>query len=358
MTRVSDQSLEQLKSRMVFRQRDFTGMTVKQLAQSCRLYLQSMHMLAELQTPAPETEACMFYTCEHIMHAAEQTFLPGEPLTHNEYELLDTTVTQMSRSVLRSFYYLALITTREARHSGDTYGMENYAKAKYGVKVNGFLQHVNDNSDMDSVLTAMEKMAGDFPVTQYFEWLDYVFRNSFSGGSFGGPPWGDISLCTHGYVNGATSMALMCDVSWSLAHNNGPIFNKGMLYSMYNKMWLTKVLDVQRAGQIPRYVQQDLKQENHKAYKEASGVVYLIDRTWELLGHEDFDPNALVDWQAVQDAGAVGKYTKKTGSTTSKPPPGWVSISPTPKVKPEAGLAMLTIMPMVQVATFKRVKKP
>jgi hypothetical protein len=46
---------------------------------------------------------------------------------------------------------------------------------------------------------------------------------------------------------------MMVDTGYTLAHNGGPIFNKGMMYSGYNHN-IYALLDIQRSGQVPEYI--------------------------------------------------------------------------------------------------------
>ena len=50
-------------------------------------------------------------------------------------------------------------------------------------------------------------------------------------------------------LTGTTSMEMLVDTGYTLAHNGGPIFNKGMMYTHYDSHFLT-ILDLQRAGQM------------------------------------------------------------------------------------------------------------
>jgi len=97
-----------------------------------------------------------------------------------------------------------------------------------------------------------------------------------------------------------TSAELMLDTGYTLAHNNGPIFNKQVLYHPHDTTELKKILDVQRAGMIPQMV-----------HSGASKFVSLAHRKFHekalaLLGEEFGGP---VNWFTVENLGAVQSYT-------------------------------------------------
>jgi hypothetical protein len=93
-------------------------------------------------------------------------------------------------------------------------------------------------------------------------------------------------------VHGEISMEAFMDTAWTLEHNNGAIFNKGMLYTMYGPN-LAKILDVQRAGMIPQ-----LMAESGVAHASNSEVEALFDMCVTVL--PDFAAPGYVDWFAVE----------------------------------------------------------
>ena len=58
--------------------------------------------------------------------------------------------------------------------------------------------------------------------------------------------------CLVRFVSGEFSAEMMLDTVWTLAHNGGPIFNKGQFYACTANA--LRILDVQRSGQIPEAV--------------------------------------------------------------------------------------------------------
>ncbi len=71
--------------------------------------------------------------------------------------------------------------------------------------------------------------------------------------SYGGPKWGEVADCLRSYVTGQTSAEALLDTAFTLAHNNGPVFNKGYIYKHHTNR-LIQILDIQAKGQIPQWV--------------------------------------------------------------------------------------------------------
>ena len=59
-------------------------------------------------------------------------------------------------------------------------------------------------------------------------------------GGYGGPKWGAVAETLRKMVYGEISPEMFSDTGFTLAHNDGPIFNKGMLYHHQNNSVLYK----------------------------------------------------------------------------------------------------------------------
>ena len=157
--------------------------------------------------------------------------------------------------------------------------------------------------------------------------METVFYKGGFGSSFGGPAWGEVAKTLRMFVGGEISLVLMADVGFALAHNNGPIFNKGRLYTGYHDTF-TLILDVQRAGQIPHLVESYLESDPTASMtgmdKGVAVKKALIDIDASI---EKLIPTTGVDWRDVSKAGAVsGKAEAKAaqqdkwkGKSESKP---------------------------------------
>jgi hypothetical protein len=102
----------------------------------------------------------------------------------------------------------------------------------------------------------------------------------------------------------------MLDTVWTLVHNGGPIFNKGMLYGCYDGDALQQVLDVQRAGMMPRLVLAPTGNGLVSAEKFVNdGAKKFAQAVAEKLGDSSDFRSEPVDWKQVKALGAVGSYS-------------------------------------------------
>ena len=112
-------------------------------------------------------------------------------------------------------------------------------------------------------------------------------------------------------VNGTFSAEMMLDTVWTLCHNNGPIFNKGLMYSMYSDQ-LVRILDVQRSGQVPELIAHDAKVQL---------FVTPAMKTFFQTAMSKFAPGTFrpyVDWEVVKLLGAVHSYPAELAEQQSK----------------------------------------
>jgi hypothetical protein len=99
---------------------------------------------------------------------------------------------------------------------------------------------------------AMPKLNA-IPLREFAGTLEAIFYHGVFGGGYGGKPWANIADTLFKYANGDINLHAMVDTSYTLCHNNGPIFNKGYMFGNYGSEF-NLYLDIQRIGQIGRYV--------------------------------------------------------------------------------------------------------
>ena len=110
-------------------------------------------------------------------------------------------------------------------------------------------------------------------------------------------------------VVGETSIEIMNDTAWTLAHNNGPMFNKGMLYNTYTST-IYKILDVQRAGMIPQLIAEGtLGSHADSAVSQAFEAVKAVFPE-SVTGY--------VDWFKVEALGSLHQYPTEKNLQTAK----------------------------------------
>lgn len=202
---------------------------------------------------SPDQSAMEFYALNQAVTLIEQQF--GR---HTVLPQIARLVTLRYRDVLveqthRLTVYTLLVTTRESRHlykmpEGWWKNMNNQYSEKF--------QQFNDSVHGEGSEGAVERFRMKPPkmdVGRYTAGLTELFNTGKFGGSYGGKPWGNIAAAIASFMNGHTSAEMFVDTAYTLAHNNGPMFNKGMLYTMYSHE-LYKVLDIQRAGRVAEYM--------------------------------------------------------------------------------------------------------
>lgn len=194
----------------------------------------------------PETEALDFYLANHVVGLIRTKKGETKPLTNAQKSLLEKYVARSNEMALRAFAYMLLICSREMRHIKTTNPSKfNAPKA---------MQVYNQVRGKGGNHIAHWIWQGDIDCTtgEWIEALEEMFRTGSWNGGYGGKKWADVTLCLLEYVRGVYTAEMMVDVVWTLCHNGGPIFNKGMLYHTHGPE-LLRVLDVQRAGQVPNF---------------------------------------------------------------------------------------------------------
>lgn len=221
---------------------------------------------------APETEALEFYMSNHVVALIRTKAENGTYLTEQQAELVAKYSAQTSAIAVRSFAYLVLICTREMRHLGSS-SMENCKITKAEEPVYMFIKENIKPSNENAA--AMMVWNGNIPfmMGEYTTVLEKMFRKGSWGGGYGGPAWADVTRCLRDYVAGILTAEMMVDTVWTLCHNNGPIFNKGMLYQNYCPE-LLRILDVQRAGQVPQYACPGFYSDWYRDFIDEARVMY------------------------------------------------------------------------------------
>lgn len=248
----------------------------------------------------PEADALSFYMLNHAVSLVRRVKAEYAPL--EEYLPIVTQYhTMLAMTSTRMFFYLLMICTRETRHEKSEMSSTFWKKLKelHGAEVCSFHNMIKNTTSSKAVATLQENPP-NVSLAKYTEFMVTVFNTGKFNSSYGGTAWGAIAQCLHSFAQGETSAEVMVDTAFTLCHNNGPIFNKGMLYETYTND-LYKILDVQRSGQIPQLIAEG-------KVTGAKGVYVL--KTYKMcksiLG-EEF--GGYVDWFKVETLGALKSYT-------------------------------------------------
>lgn len=249
----------------------------------------------------PEHDALWFYVQQHAMGLVERNVDPSEPLGKYE-EFVTSYHSKGQLKTLRMFYYLLLICTRESRHMKAGAGKNNVYK-KYPNIVHFHETYVQDQSHEASV-NAILQNAPDVTLGEYTQFLQDAFTFPKYGAQYGGKAWKSVAIPLNQFVKGEISAEILMDTAFTLAHNNGPIFNKGMLFHNYTGSKLLKILDVQRSGQIPQLIAHHYAEFSQ--FITPQMVKYVEDFT-----KLDSSFGGTVDWTQVKNIHGVSCYTKE-----------------------------------------------
>ena len=259
----------------------------------------------------PDQQAIEFYCLNHLAAIIQQRFNRMESLPVWAQVVMDgyqQTLVDQSR---RLFSYMMLIVTRECRHMGpaDTLWFEKLEAASC-PEMATFVESIS-GKDISETMAVSKLMNSppDVTVGNYLRAIAHSFNEGTFASGFGGKPWGKITQCVLDMVEGKTSLEIMSDSAFCLAHNNGPMFNKGMLYHGHSQ-GLIKILDVQRSGQIPEAVLSNAFGTVAVGYSQQPSVsAELHACVTSVKGHCPEAFGEYVDWYKVESLGAVQKYT-------------------------------------------------
>lgn len=306
---------------------------------------------------SPDAEAIQFYALNHLQSIARKNFTPNENLAPWAAEVCARYSHTLTSQGQRILHYLFCICTREARHA-KTPTQANWDKLEkeFGVTMVNFLRDRIFVGSETTAVNAYMETPPDVTAGTYIKALSWVFHNlKWSSGLYGGAAWGAITDACVAFITGKTSMEALVDTGYTLAHNNGPMFNKGMMYYTYTSQFLT-ILDIQRSGQIPELVLDTTQKYYIDIPKDIKGLVEQVRAEYpsEFRGY--------VDWVKVEELGAVGKYSNYKQAQLKAHPE--VKAAPKPEYKLLAGKKTKVVytgswgvMPGLTAQVFERVKK-
>jgi hypothetical protein len=262
---------------------------------------------------SPDEEAIRFYTLNHLASVVKSKFTLNEPLPAWAVQIMQRYMVEVTAQSQRAFFYLLAICTREARHMysnkvADAFFVQ--AEKEYGTPFMNFCKNLPGGEE--EAMKAVENNPPDCTAGQYIAGLSYIFYKGKWASSFGGAKWGNVTDCLLHAVQGKTSMEMMIDTCYTLAHNGGPIFNKGMMYGHYTGQF-TRILDIQRSGQMPELALD----------KDKYGILIVPEMAQLVKLAQTEVPDQFgtyVDWYKVQSMGAVGNYLSEQKQQDKKHP--------------------------------------
>lgn len=282
---------------------DISGLKVADFAKAGRDFLSKYGKVS------PESDALFFYAGNHALSALRARYSMHEPLDAKDLELVRRYYQYGNLAFQRMLFYCLVICFREARHLHNKTSFKlKLGEAGFTVNVANFITSVSDHAQ-----TAMEQLINsksNVSVGDAARALSYAFHNGSWSHGFGGKKWGVIADAVVDVVHGKVTPEVFTDIGFALAHNGGPIFNKAMFYNMYTHD-LGKILDVQRAGQIPAFIN-----------SLSSGLITSTHTDFVSAMHhlgQDFSSN-VVDEEKVAEFGISGHYKKKKPGAVAPAP--------------------------------------
>ncbi len=203
------------------------------------------------QAPPPDTDALWFYLQNHVYALIQKkTSSNDTPLSQEDTGLVLEYFEQGMVAAVRMMYYMLMICTREARHGSFVGHVASYLEDNCPVMAE-FLETLCHGGS-ESTLMHWD-FPKDFPLAFYVRAIEFFYFYGDWSSSFGGKMWGSVNYVWRQFVEGQISAEQLLDTGFTLAHNTGPIFNKGHFYSNQTSSF-AHILDVQHAGYIPNYV--------------------------------------------------------------------------------------------------------
>lgn len=248
MYHLNSNTLAYYKKSAALTPQDLRSTPLTKFAKTMREYMSSVSPT----TVTPETEAVKFYYLNHAFAELCSRYDEDDLLPPEAKALAQTYLQELSSAGQRMICYTLLIVTRESRHLHGSSSFMSELESKFGSTYVSFLNGLPSSSG--GAATKIKNSPPDMDFGTYISGVTHVFdKGGFSGG-YGGKPWANIARTLERFIHGQISMEMFMDTAWTLAHNNGPMFNKGMLYDMYQASCLYAILDAQSGGQIPGLV--------------------------------------------------------------------------------------------------------
>lgn len=278
---------------------------------------------------APQDEAVTFYALNHCVSVIRKSYTAHEPLPEWAQKILTTYTDICVKQGERMLHYILSITVREMRHlkSGPSSALWTALDTLHGGVASAFIRDISSNGGEEvAVKKYMQSPPGNLTVGAFTRALSYAFHHGNWSPSYGGPAWGGITDALISMIDGTTSMEMLVDTGYTLAHNTAPIFNKMMMYTSPDSTLLT-ILDVQRAGQLPEVLLAGEKL-GIKQTPEALEAVTV------LKAHKPEEFKGYVDWVLVDSlrpakdkSASSTKYAKVIAAQNKKPK---VKVKPVP----------------------------
>lgn len=343
MKYIPTNTLAYLKAAQQTRLQELGGLPFSVIGYSARDFKQAISS-SKIPMVTPDPEAVSFYALNHCVSILLKKFTVNEPLPEWAAKAMNQYVLGLASQTERLAHYMLCIVTREARHlKAPSVTLTKAVKENFGPAIWDFIDS-NRGGHESAAVTKMGSAPPDCTIRQYLGGIAWVFDHGSWSGGFGGKPWGQITKCLLSALDGKTTFEMMVDTAYTLAHNNGPMFNKGMMYNNHTHS-LIMVLDIQRSGQIPELL---LDTENWTGLE-------LPDSTRQIVKDvEAAEPGSFgqyVDWDRVMALGAVQNYSNQNAKQKKKHPVSKPSLF---MGKPATSTGTFEIFPAQEITIYQR----
>jgi hypothetical protein len=275
----------------------------------------------------PDNMAVTFYAFSQMIGYLTSIYDRSEPMAEEDAEILKRYFTFMDAEGTRAAIYLLLICIRECRHTHSNPVTDLKISKEVSKAAVDWIRKYKSGENYTSLWTDPPKCTFGQLVTAIRR---FFYEQSYNSG-YGGPKWGAVTDCIESFIYGKTSAEVMMDTNWTLAHNNGPIFNKGMLYHDYDHK-LLNILDVQRAGMILQGIIEDHVVLSYATTSTLRNLCHAFVKR-----HQKSIGAAYIDWYQVENLGAVNDcvYYQSLQKKKYGPSPYAKWEGPTAGVEPE-----------------------
>jgi len=296
-------TLAGLKTSLLYKGVSFASMPTSEAARKAKEFIDAKGSMIPV-----EAEAMKFYLLNHAIAELEKKYHPHEILPHDALEIVGRYRLLLADLFPRLVYYTLIVITRESRHLHS----KSAIKDKTDKISTGYFSFL-DGLPGGSQNAASYFMSHPPLITlgDYVKCVRKVFHSGNFSPGYGGPAWGKIADALGQLIEGEFSPLTFIDTAWTLAHNNGPMFNKGFCFSMSGKK-IVKVLDIQRAGQVPTFVySHSMGWEVEEGFVTSS--VYDL---WKIAEREINCFKGVPSWDLIEKDG-VGNYPHEKAHQTN-----------------------------------------
>lgn len=301
-------------SRVLFQNRDMSGVPCAHVA----LALKPVFSGTAGNHLVPEQAALSFYCGNHGMAGLLAEYEhPLQKLKSDDLEFVNEYVREANWLAMAGFTYLLMICIRESRHLQNAKQFRLNIEETTDKVTADFIASVPD--DAAAAQTQFLTNTPKCSLGNLLTGLVFCFAKGGWGGGYGGKKWALIAQTGLDFVNGKTTAEMMLDTLWTLAHNGGPIWNKGQIFHPHTSD-LAKILDVQRAGQIPQMIVQG----THLKHKSAT----VLTKKWADFVVARFKIEPTVNWALVKKLGALGDYEDLIKKQTVDTGEGLIEVMP------------------------------